>query len=167
MDTLSGKAHKIGNRVHVNDIIAPKYHAVYGKSELRQHAFQSTDAGLIDSIHEGGILLAGENFGYGSVREEAALAIKHIGVEAVIAKSFASTFFRNAINVGLPVFENSDLLDDTDTGDCIHIRVSEKTIINERLEKEYPVTPVPDFVHQLIEKGGITQYMHQLASQTG
>ncbi|MBD3275259.1 MAG: hypothetical protein GF372_08110 [Candidatus Marinimicrobia bacterium] len=112
-------------------------------------------------------MLAGENFGRGSIREEAALAIKHMGVEAVIAKSFASTFFRNAINVGLPVFENPDLFDDTDTGDCIHVRVSEKTIINERLDKEYPVNPVPDFVQQLIQKGGITQYMHQLASQTG
>ncbi len=165
MDTLSGKAHKLGDNIHVNEIITPRYHAVNGKSELRQHAFHSKDAGLIDSVHEGGILLTGENFGRGSVREEAALAIKYLGIEAVIARSFASTFFRNAINTGLPVFENADVFHESETGDCIRIRVKENIIFNERLEKEFKIVPVPDFVQQLIEKGGITQYMHQLANQ--
>lgn len=165
MGEIKGKSHCIGHNIHVNQIIGSKYHAENGLNKLRDHAFETIDAGLIDSIQEGGILVAGDKFGYGSVREEAPLAIRALGIEAVVASSIARPFFRNAINIGLPVFECDGICSKIKPGDILSINAQEGVVTNTRSGEQFETREVPDFVEQLIERGGITEYMQQLAGQ--
>ena len=123
--------------------------------ELAAHCMEDIDANFSHNVKKGDIMVAGENFGCGSSREHAPLSIKESGIACVIAKSFARIFFRNAINIGLPILECPQAAQDAESGDEISVNLEKGTIVNSRLKKEYSVPPYPAEIRAIIERGGL------------
>lgn len=157
---IKGKVHKFGEDINTDDIIAAKYLISTDAKELGSHCMETIAPDFAKNVQVGDIIVAGKNFGCGSSREHAPLAIKGCGVSAVIAKSFAGIFFRNSINIGLPFLklENSDEIKD---GDLVEIDLANGIIKNITQKKSYQTEPFPDFLRQIIEKGGLINYVKQ------
>ena len=153
-----GNVHKYGDNVDTDVIIPARYLNVSDKKELAKHCMEDIDASFSERVKKGDIIVAGKNFGCGSSREHAPIAISGSGIELVIAESFARIFFRNAINTGLAIMECPDagrihdgdmLIVDTETG------IIENTVSGET----YRATPFPDFITDIIESGGLINYI--------
>ena len=155
---LKGKVHKYGADVNTDVIIPARYLNVSDPAELAGHCMEDIDAAFVASVKPGDIIMATTNFGCGSSREHAPLAIKAAGVSCVIAKSFARIFFRNAINIGLPLLECEEAVDNTEAGDMLEVDLSTGKIKNSTRNLEFTAKPYPDFMAELISAGGLIEY---------
>lgn len=153
-----GKAWVYGDNVDTDVIIPARYLNTSESSELAKFCMEDIDKNFAKEVKQGDIIIAGENFGCGSSREHAPLAIKASGVQAVIAKSFARIFFRNAINIGLVILKNSELPDEVTKGDEIEIDAEVGKIKNLTTGKEYSTTAYTGAIKELIDVGGLVNY---------
>jgi 3-isopropylmalate/(R)-2-methylmalate dehydratase small subunit len=155
---LKGKVHKYGANVDTDAIIPARYLNVSEPAELAKHCMEDIDAGFVKKVRAGDIIMATTNFGCGSSREHAPLAIKASGISCVIAQSFARIFFRNAINIGLPLLECGEAVDNTEDGDILEVDINNGKIKNLTSGREFSAKPYPDFMAQLIASGGLIEY---------
>ena len=155
---IKGKAHKFGNDINTDDIISAKYLVSTDAEELGLHCLESIAPDFAKSVASGDIIVAGNNFGCGSSREHAPLAIKGCSLSAVIAKSFAAIFFRNAINIGLPFLESNDA-DKIKEGDLIEIDLAGGIIKNLTQNETYKTQSFPEFLQELVEQGGLMNWI--------
>jgi len=155
---LKGKVHKYGANVDTDAIIPARYLNVSEPAHLAQHCMEDIDQDFVKKAQPGDIIMATTNFGCGSSREHAPLAIKAAGVSCVIAKSFARIFFRNAINTGLPLLECEAAVDKTNDGDLLEVALATGRIRNLTSDEEFTAKPYPDFMAQLISAGGLIEY---------
>lgn len=161
--TYRGRAWKFGSDVDTDAIIPARYLNTSDPVELAKHCMEDADPEFPQKIQAGGIIVAGKNFGCGSSREHAPIAIKAAGVSCVIAKSFARIFYRNAYNIGLPIFESPEAAVGIREGDELVVDPGLGTIRNITLGKEYRFIPVPDFMQQIISAGGLINYVARQA----
>ena len=154
---FTGTAHKYGRDVDTDVIIPARYLNTSDPVELAKHCMEDLDAGFVGKVEPGDILVADENFGCGSSREHAPIAIKASGVSVVIAKSFARIFYRNAINTGLPIMEAPEAVDGINDGDRVVVDADNGAIVNETTGATYQAQPFPPFVKDIIEKGGLIE----------
>ncbi|MGA1867781.1 MAG: 3-isopropylmalate dehydratase small subunit [bacterium] len=158
---MRGRAWKYGDNINTDEIIPARYLNTIDPDELAQHCMEDLDTEFAGSVKLGEILVAGNNFGCGSSREHAPIAIMATGISCIIAKSFARIFFRNAINIGLPIIECPEAVDETEKGDIITVDVAAGKIINESKSHEYRILPYPPFMQELIQKGGLMNYIKE------
>ncbi|MEW6101161.1 MAG: 3-isopropylmalate dehydratase small subunit [Candidatus Omnitrophota bacterium] len=154
---IKGRVHKFADDINTDDIIAAKYLVSTDAKELGSHCMESIKPDFAKSVKQGDIIVAGENFGCGSSREHAPLAIKGCGIAAVIATSFAAIFFRNAINIGLPFLESAEtgLIND---GDSLEIDLNRGIINNLTSGKVYRTAAFPPFLQEIIGQGGLINW---------
>ena len=155
---LRGKVHKYGDDVNTDVIIPARYLNVYDPAELAQHCMEDLDPEFLRKAKPGDIIVAGSNFGCGSSREHAPLAIKAAGISCVIAKSFARIFYRNALNTGLPILECEEAAAKTQAGDILEVELSTGEIANITRGLTFKAKPYPAFMLELIEAGGLIEY---------
>ncbi len=155
---LKGKVHKYGANVDTDVIIPARYLSLSEPAELAEHCMEDIDAEFVAKVQPGDIIMATTNFGCGSSREHAPLAIKAAGISCVIAKSFARIFFRNAINIGLPLLECEDAVAQTETGDILEVDLSSGQIKNLTNGITFAAKPYPDFMAELISVGGLIEH---------
>jgi 3-isopropylmalate/(R)-2-methylmalate dehydratase small subunit len=155
---LKGKVHKYGADVNTDVIIPARYLNVSDPDELARHCMEDIDADFLKRMKKGDIIVATTNFGCGSSREHAPLAIKSAGVSCVVAASFARIFFRNAINIGLPLLECPAAVEATESGDVLEIELEKGEIINNTRGLKFSAEPYPRFMSDLIEAGGLIEY---------
>lgn len=155
---LKGKIHKYGANVDTDAIIPARYLYISDPAELAKHCMEDIDTDFIKHVKLGDIIIATTNFGSGSSREHAPLAIKASGISCVIAKSFARIFFRNAINIGLPLFECEEAIDNTNEADILEVDLSTGKIRNMTNGKTFTAKPYPEFMAELIAAGGLIDY---------
>jgi 3-isopropylmalate dehydratase small subunit len=154
-----GKAFKYGDNVDTDVIIPARYLNTSDPAELAKHAMEDIDAGFAASVRPGDVVVAGSNFGSGSSREHAPIALKAAGVSAVIAPSFARIFYRNAFNIGLPILESREAADAIMAGDEIKIDFKNGVIENVSRGETYTAEPLPEFMQGLIDTGGLVAYV--------
>ncbi len=155
---LKGKVHKYGANVDTDAIIPARYLNVSEPAELARHCMQDIDVDFVKDVSPGDIIMATNNFGCGSSREHAPLAIKAAGVACIIAASFARIFFRNAINIGLPLLESPEAVAGSSDGDTIEVDLKEGRIRNLSNGKEFSARPYPEFMAELIAAGDLVEY---------
>ncbi|MDP2181278.1 MAG: 3-isopropylmalate dehydratase small subunit [Actinomycetota bacterium] len=154
---FQGTAHKYGRDVDTDVIIPARYLNTSVPEELAKHCMEDLDAGFVSKVEFGDILVAEENFGCGSSREHAPIAIKAVGVSVIIAKSFARIFYRNAINTGLPIMEAPEAVDGIGDGDTVTVDADQGVIVNETTGETFRAQPFPPFIKDIIEKGGLIE----------
>ena len=150
-----GKVHKFGNNVNTDEIIPGRYLYTKDPRELGMHCMEDIDKDFHKNVKSGDIIVAGTNFGCGSSREHAPIAIKSCGISCVIAVSFARIFYRNAINIGLPIIVSGDAVKDARKGDSLSVDMKKGIIKNITRRKEYTIEPTPVFIQNIIKKGGL------------
>jgi 3-isopropylmalate/(R)-2-methylmalate dehydratase small subunit len=155
---LKGQVHKYGANVDTDVIIPARYLNVSDPMELAKHCMEDIDANFMKKMKKGDIIVADTNFGCGSSREHAPLAIKTAGISCVIAKSFARIFFRNAINIGLPLLESTEAVDNIKDGDTLEVDLSSGKITDKTSGKVFTAKPYPEFMSELINSGGLVEY---------
>ena len=163
---LKGKVFKYGADVNTDVIIPARYLNVSDPDELAKHCMEDIDTDFIKKVKSGDIIVAATNFGCGSSREHAPLAIKTAGVSCVIARSFARIFFRNAINIGLPLLECAEAVDNTDAGDILEVDLEKGKIKNITNGKTFTAKPYPEFMAELIAAGGLVEYTKKRLAST-
>jgi len=156
---FKGKVWKFGDNIDTDAIIPARYLNTSDPAELAKHCMEDADADFMKKMKPGDIILGGENFGCGSSREHAPIAIKAAGVSCVVAKSFARIFFRNAFNMGLPIFESKELADAVDEGKEIVIDSNRGLITLSESERTFPISPIPPFMEQLLADGGLMKHI--------
>lgn len=156
---LRGRVLKYGDHVDTDVIIAARYLNTTDPAELAKFCMADAGDNFVGRVRAGDFLVAGENFGCGSSREHAPIAIKACGVSAVLAKSFARIFFRNAINVGLPILESPEAAGDAENGDELEVDLATGVIRNLTKGKTYQAEPFPDFLNDIIQVGGLVNYV--------
>jgi 3-isopropylmalate/(R)-2-methylmalate dehydratase small subunit len=156
---ISDKIIKYGNNVDTDVIIPARYLNTSNESELAAHCFEDLDKDFIEKSKNSKIIVAGENFGCGSSREHAPISIKASGIKLIIAESFARIFFRNAINIGLPVIVNPEAAKNINDGDNIEVDLDKGIIRDITTGKEFNTNPFPDFIQKIIEKGGYVNFV--------
>ena len=154
---IEGRVFKFGDNVNSDIIIAGRYLIYIDAQELAQHAFEMLGEGFPARLRDYDILLAGRNFGCGSAREQASTAIKGLGIKAVVAASFARTFYRNAINDGLTIVECPEIYAAVSEGDRIAIELTSGRITHQG--REYAFLQMPDSVRRILELGGLANYL--------
>ncbi|HEU4798940.1 MAG TPA: 3-isopropylmalate dehydratase small subunit [bacterium] len=162
--TIRGRVHVLGHHIDTDVIIPARYLVTADVAELAKHVFEDLDPSLRERIGHGDIIVAGENFGQGSSREHAPIAIKGLGVAAVVAISFARIFYRNAFNIGLPVLECAEAHARARDGDVLEVDFTSGRVRNETRNEIYPGQPIPEFMQRLVDAGGLVGYVRaQLA----
>jgi 3-isopropylmalate/(R)-2-methylmalate dehydratase small subunit len=154
---FTGTAHRYGRDIDTDVIIPARYLNTSDPAELAAHCLEDLDAGFVAKVQPGDILVAEENFGCGSSREHAPIAIKHAGVSVVIARSFARIFYRNAINTGLPIMECPEAVDGIGSGDKVTVDADAGVITNETTGAVFTAQPFPPFIREIIETGGLVE----------
>ena len=154
-----GKVHKFGADVDTDAIIPARYLNTFDPMELAKHCMEDADAEFSTKVKAGDIIVADKNFGCGSSREHAPIAIKGAGVSCVIARSFARIFYRNAINTGLPILECDAAIDAINSGDEVEVDLDLGQIRNLRTGEVYEATPFPPFMQAIMAKGGLINYI--------
>ena len=150
-----GTVHKYGDHIDTDVIIPARYLATQDEKELASHCMEDIDTSFIKKVHDGDIMVGGWNFGCGSSREHAPIAIKASGISCVIAKTFARIFYRNAINIGLAILECPAASDGTDDGDQVSVDFATGVITNITKGTTFQAEPFPPFIQEMIEKGGL------------
>lgn len=158
---ISGKVVKYGDDINTDYIIPAKYLVLTDPKELAKHAMESLDPHFIEKSKDA-IMVAGKNFGCGSSREQAPIALKYSGIKAIVAKSFARIFYRNAINIGLPVLECEDLWDIVKDGDRLMLDLRSGKIENLDNNVSTQAQPLPEFILDLIEIGGLLNKLKRI-----
>ncbi|HZU12575.1 MAG TPA: 3-isopropylmalate dehydratase small subunit [Chloroflexota bacterium] len=167
METLRGRVWKYGANINTDVIIPGRYCHLTDPQELAKYCMADLDTEFVDKIKPGDIIVAGPNFGCGSSREVAPVSIKASGIGAVVAPSFARIFYRNAINIGFPIFESSDAYDEINEGDEVEIDPDSGTITDLTTGKQYQAKGFPEFLQQIMARGGLRGYAEEvLASRT-
>jgi 3-isopropylmalate/(R)-2-methylmalate dehydratase small subunit len=156
---IQGRVIKYGDNVDTDVIIPARYLNTSDPAELAKHCMEDLDADFVKRVKQGDIMVAGKNFGCGSSREHAPIAIKASGVSCVIAETFARIFYRNSINIGLPIVECPEAAKDIDDGDDITVDFETGTIVNNTKGKSYKGTPFPEFMQELIAADGLIGYI--------
>ncbi len=156
---IKGKAWKYGDDVNTDEIIPARYLNVTNHDELAAHCMEDIDPDFVKKVSPGDIIVAAKNFGCGSSREHAPLAIKSAGISCVIAKSFARIFYRNSINIGLPILECESAAENIEEGDLIEINLATGEIKNLTKGQTYYAKPFPEFMQQIIANGGLMNYV--------
>ncbi len=150
-----GIVHKYGDNVDTDVIIPARHLNTADHKELASHCMEDIDADFVNKVKQGDIMVGGENFGCGSSREHAPIAIKASGIDCVIAKTFARIFYRNAINIGLPILECPEASEKIEDGDEVSIDFDSGVITNETKGETYQALPFPDFIKDIMAKGGL------------
>ena len=150
-----GKVHKYGDNVDTDVIIPARHLNTSDHKELASHCMEDIDTEFVKKVKQGDIMVGGENFGCGSSREHAPIAIKASGIDCVIAKAFARIFYRNAINIGLPILECPEASEKIQDGDEVSIDFDSGVITNETKGETYQALPFPDFIKDIMAKGGL------------
>lgn len=158
---FKGKVHKFGGDVNTDEIIPAKYLVTTDPKELARHCLEGRSKNFARKVRPGDIIVAGRNFGCGSSREHAPLAIKGCGVSCVIASSFARIFFRNCINMGLPILESEEAAKKARQNDILQIDMSTGEIRNITKKRVYRVQPFPKFLKRIISSGGLLKYVRE------
>jgi len=161
---LQGKVWKFGDNIDTDLIIAARYLNTSDASELAKHVMEDADPEFVSKMSVGDIIVAGENFGCGSSREHAPIALKEAGVSAVIAPTFARIFYRNAFNMGLPIFELAEAVE-IDEGDTVRVDMEAGEVINVSQAKTYKFTPIPAFMQELVDAGGLIEFAKKEIAQ--
>jgi 3-isopropylmalate dehydratase small subunit len=154
----SGKAWKYGDNVDTDVIIPARYLNMHTAEELAAHCMEDIDDTFAGSVEQGDVIVAGDNFGCGSSREHAPLSMKGAGVSAVVARSFARIFYRNSINVGLPILESPEAVDATEKGHQLDIDLEAGQIHNQTTGQTFQAEPYPSFMMDIIRAGGLVPY---------
>lgn len=152
---FEGKVIKYGDNVDTDVIIPARYLNTIDKKELASHCMEDLDTTFVKRVKTGDIMVAGYNFGCGSSREHAPIAIKESGISLVIAKSFARIFYRNSINIGLAIVECPEAAEDIKEGDEIEADLDNGILYNKTTQKEYKTEAFPDFIQAIIKNGGL------------
>jgi len=156
---VKAKAVKLGNNVDTDVILPGKYLALTDPAELRKHAMEGVSAGFASKFADGVVIVAGENFGQGSSREHAAIALKAAGVRCLVAESFARIFYRNAINIGLPALECPGIVTQVTDGDQLSVDLERGQIRNLRTGATATAEPIPLDLLQVLNDGGIIEHL--------
>lgn len=154
-----GKAFKYGDNIDTDVIIPARYLNTSEPAELASHCMEDIDCSFRLNVKQGDVIVAGKNFGCGSSREHAPIAIKAAGISCVIAESYARIFYRNAFNIGLPILECSIAAERIQAGDIVSVDFETGTIVNLTQGETYSAEPFPDFIRQIIESGGLVNYV--------
>ncbi len=150
-----GTVHKFGDNVDTDVIIPARYLNTSSHSELAAHCMEDIDKDFVKNVKQGDIMVAEKNFGCGSSREHAPIAIKASGVSCVIVSTFARIFYRNSINIGLPILECEEAAKDIKDGDTVSVNFDTGVITNDTTGKTYQAEPFPEFIQNIIAKGGL------------
>ena len=154
---FNGKAIKYGDNVDTDVIIPARYLNTINKKELASHCMEDIDKDFVNKVAEGDIMVAGSNFGCGSSREHAPIAIKESGISLVIAKSFARIFYRNSINIGLAILECPEASENIKDGDKIEADLDNGIIYNRSTGESFRTNPFPEFIQKIIANGGLIE----------
>lgn len=152
-----GRAYKFGDDINTDEIIPARYLHTTDKAELARHCMEDADSQFAKKVRPGDIIVAGRNFGCGSSREHAPISIKAAGVSCVIAESFARIFFRNSINIGLPIIESKDAAAGIREKDAVAVDTHKGVIKNLRTKKTYRIEKYPPFMEKIIKAGGLME----------
>jgi 3-isopropylmalate/(R)-2-methylmalate dehydratase small subunit len=158
---IKGPAIKFGNNIDTDVILPGKYLVLVDPYELAKHALESLDSAFPEKAKKGVIVVGGKNFGCGSSREQAPLALKYAGVKCVLAESFARIFFRNAINIGLPVIECKGISNEVETGDELAVDFEAGKIENISKDKKFQVDKLPPFIIEILADGGLIENLRR------
>lgn len=158
---MEGRAFRYGDNIDTDVIIPARYLNTSEHKELASHCMEDIDKDFVKNVKEGDIIVGGKNFGCGSSREHAPIAIKASGISCVIAATFARIFFRNSINIGLPILECPEASREIQSGDVVSVDISTGTIVDKTTGKEYKAEPFPPFMQKLIEAGGLAEYIKE------
>ena len=158
---LAGKVWKYGDNVDTDVIIPARYLSTSVAAELAPHCMEDIDASFASGVGKGDVIVAGGNFGCGSSREHAPIAIAGAGISCVIAGSYARIFFRNALNVGLPILECPEAVAGIEKGDTVEVDLEKGTITNKTRNATWTARPFPPFLRELIEAGGLVPYVRR------
>lgn len=158
---LEGNAWRYGRDIDTDVIIPARYLTATTAEELGTHCLEDLDPDFVRKVRPGDIIVAEENFGSGSSREHAPLAIKGCGVSCVIASSFARIFYRNAINVGLPILECPEAVEEVETGHRLRVDLERGTVENLTTGNKFRAQPFPDFMREIISRGGLVEYVRE------
>ena len=150
-----GPVFKYGDNIDTDVIIPARYLNTQSPAELAAHCMEDIDKTFVTRVKAGDIMVGGENFGCGSSREHAPVAIKAAGIDCVIAKSFARIFYRNAINIGLPIVECAQAAEEIQAGDQVDVDFATGVITNQTTGKTYQAAPFPEFIEGIIRSGGL------------
>ena len=161
MQAAEGKVLKYGDNVDTDVIIPARYLAIQDKEELARHAMEDIDPEFRSKLMAGDIVVGGKNFGCGSSREHAPQVLQTSGVGCVIAESFARIFYRNALNIGLPIVEAPDAAQEIKDGDRVKVDFDAGVITDETTGKTYEAAPFPPFLQKMIEVGGLVNYVNE------
>ena len=152
---FKGTVHRYGRDIDTDVIIPARYLNTSDPAELAKHCLEDLDVEFVNNVRPGDIIVADENFGCGSSREHAPIAIKAAGVDVVIAKSFARIFYRNSINIGLPIMECPEAVDAISAGDTVSVNFDTGVITDETTGKTFQAEPFPPFIQKIIADGGL------------
>ncbi|MDR1630356.1 MAG: 3-isopropylmalate dehydratase small subunit [Oscillospiraceae bacterium] len=150
-----GSVHKFGDNIDTDVIIPARYLNSFSEAELASHCMEDIDKEFKNNVKPGDVIVAGKNFGCGSSREHAPISIKASGISCVIAESFARIFYRNAINIGLPIIESAEAAKRIAAGEELEIDFKTGKIKNLSTNEEFLTEPFPEFIRKIIEKGGL------------
>jgi len=156
---VKGTVHKYGDNVDTDVIIPARYLNTSDFKELASHCMEDIDADFVKNVRQGDIMVADNNFGCGSSREHAPIAIKESGISCVIASSFARIFYRNAINIGLPIMECPEAAKAIKAGHTVAVNFSTGEIVNETTGESFKAEPFPEFIMGIINAGGLVNYV--------
>ena len=165
MENAKGKVFKYGDNVDTDVIIPARYLNVSSGEELAKYCMIDIDKDFVNNVHKGDIIVAEKNFGCGSSREHAPLAIKCAGVSCVIASTFPRIFYRNAINIGLPILECDEAARDIKAGDEVSVDFNTGVITNVTTGKSYKAEPFPEFMQKIMAAGGLVSYTSSKISE--
>ena len=155
---IKGTVHRYGSNVDTDVIIPARYLNTTDPKELASHCMEDIDAGFVETVKPGDIIVAEDNFGCGSSREHAPIAIKASGIGCIIANTYARIFYRNALNTGLPILECPEAVAGISNGDKVEVDLEAGKITNVTTGKSYQAKPFPPFMRELIEVGGLVNY---------
>ena len=158
---IEGRIWKFGSDVNTDDIIPARYLNQSDPKELARHVMEDERPEFLRQVKKGDILLADKNFGCGSSREHAPLALKAAGISCIIAKSFARIFYRNGLNLGLPLLESSEASEAIEEGDRVRVNLATGEIIDLTQKKKFLAKPIPPFMQELIRDGGLIRHLRK------
>jgi 3-isopropylmalate/(R)-2-methylmalate dehydratase small subunit len=158
---FKGRSWKFGDDIDTDIILPGRYLVITDENELAKHAMEGLDKKFYEKVEKGDIIIAGKNFGCGSSREHAPIALKGVGISVVVAESFARIFYRNAINVGLPLLESKNISKNITEGDELEIDINKGILKNLNSGNEFEVTGLPNFMLEILEKGGLINYLKE------
>lgn len=161
MKTIRGTVHRFGPNVDTDAIIPARYLTTTDPGELAEHCMEGIDPGFPARVIKGDVMVAEQNFGSGSSREHAPIAIKAVGISCVVASGFARIFYRNAINLGLPVVECPEIVAITEPGDEVEVDLVTGKVTNHTRGHSAQAKPFPDFMRELLDAGGLVPYLRR------